>query len=71
MYVTSISTKKRKKKKKRIKSMEKSTKDGVGRSPSNLVLGGITYQALIVSEGNTGRHHSVALLVGYYLHTIT
>ena len=52
--------------------MEKwSTKDGVGRTPSNLVLDSITYQALIVSEGNMGRHHSLALLVGYYLHTIT
>ena len=52
-------------KKKTLECIEKwSTKDRVGRTPSNLVLSGITYQALIVSEGNIGRHHFVALLVG-------
>ena len=61
---------KKKRKKKRIKCMEKkSTKDEVSRTPTNLVLGS-TYQVLIVSEGNIGRRHSVALLVGYYFHTI-
>ena len=51
MYVTSIS-KKEKKKEKRIKCIEKwSTKDEVGRTtPSNLVLGSITYCSLFVKR---------------------
>ena len=63
--------KKKKRQRQQTKSMEiKNTKDGVGRVSCNLVIGSITNQTLIVSEGNIGRSQSIALVIWYYLYTI-